>query len=344
MAEHIFLAPRAKETTYDNLKSTVINGRDYSELAHLLDEEGKKALSHGGKLYAWGNVENLKTRWDRMQPNDLILFYARGEFVYAGRCLYKQLSSQLSDALWPRSPRFNKPWSCVFFLTDIKLIKIPLSVINEIGKYNFRAVMGFQSVNNACVESIIQKYGSTENFVNNYSPQGDTAVSRKKAVWNKKRAEENAKDATFQQEIEYAPPIKLPPGRIKPPSPKLRKGSVAYQRKAGVARARLEEAKYKCEVDPNHVTFISRATGKPYVEAHHLVPVGRQGEFPDADLDVPENILILCPLCHRKFHHAIYEPQVELIERFLSIKKELLKGRGIEVSSETLSKYYSEDL
>ena len=59
---------------------------------------------------------------------------------------------------------------------------------------------------------------------------------------------------------------------------------------------------------------------------------------------VPENILILCPLCHRKFHHAIYEPQVELIERFLSIKKELLKGRGIEVSSETLSKYYSEDL
>ena len=78
----------------------------------------------------------------------------------------------------------------------------------------------------------------------------------------------------------------------------------------------------------------------PYVEAHHLVPIGKQREFPNADLDVPENILVLCPLCHRKFHHAIYEPQAELIDRFLILKKEILKRRGIEITGEQLRKYY----
>ena len=172
MPEHIFLAPRSNETAYDNLKSSVIHGRDYSELERLLDANGKKVLNNGSRLYAWGNVQNLKTRWDRMEAGDLILFYARGEFVYSGRCVYKQLSSELSDALWPRSARFNKPWSCVFFLNDIKPVKIPLSVINELGPYHFKAVMGFQSVSDACVRHIIEKYGSTEEFLDAFPAAG----------------------------------------------------------------------------------------------------------------------------------------------------------------------------
>lgn len=165
-------------------------------------------------------------------------------------------------------------------------------------------------------------------------------VRRRKGVRTKETMEENAKDATFQQEILDAPIISLPDGPIPPGIPNLEKGSVAWVRNPSIAKLRCEEAQYKCEVDPTHVTFISRATGKPYVEAHHLVPVSRQRDFVLGSLDVPENILILCPLCHRKFHHAQFEPQAELIEKFYLSRKEVLEKRGIQLSFETLKKYY----
>ena len=165
---------------------------------------------------------------------------------------------------------------------------------------------------------------------------------RRKAVWNKQKAEEDAKDASFQLLVDYTPAVKnLPDGPLPPPPPAKRSGSVAYSRNPGVAKGRLEEIGYKCEVDPNHITFTSRATKKPYIEAHHLVPVGRQGDFPNANLDVPENILALCPLCHRKFHHAVREPQFELVDKFLQLKKDKLKSRGIIISTEELRRYYA---
>ena len=142
--EMIFLAPRSHETAYDNLQSTIENGIPYSKVAAFLDENGQKVLSGYSKVYAWGNVASKKGSWDLMKPGDLILFYAHKEFVFAGRCLYKQLSEDLSDALWPRSPRNgNKPWSCVFFVHDIRPISIPLAIINEIGSYKLLALQGF---------------------------------------------------------------------------------------------------------------------------------------------------------------------------------------------------------
>jgi predicted HNH restriction endonuclease len=46
------------------------------------------------------------------------------------------------------------------------------------------------------------------------------------------------------------------------------------------------------------------AEGRPFMEVHHLVPMKFQEEF-TVELDVPENIVSLCPNCHRIIHHAI---------------------------------------
>lgn len=165
--------------------------------------------------------------------------------------------------------------------------------------------------------------------------------SRKRGKWTKERGQENGEDANFQQAISETPPaVNLPLGIIPPQPPRRRSGMAAYQRNPGIARKCMEEMGYKCEADPSHLTFISRATDKPYIEAHHLIPIAYQGDFPEASLDVPENILILCPLCHRKFHHGYHEPEMNLIERFYTLRKELLKARGIELSIDTLRNYY----
>ena len=65
-------------------------------------------------------------------------------------------------------------------------------------------------------------------------------------------------------------------------------------------------AKYKCEYDDTHMYFTAKTTGENYVEAHHLVPMEFQNQF-EKSLDVEANIISLCPLCHKKVHHATFD-------------------------------------
>ncbi|MCQ8213259.1 hypothetical protein NON08_12185 [Cetobacterium somerae] len=76
----------------------------------------------------------------------------------------------------------------------------------------------------------------------------------------------------------------------------------AFSRNSSIADQALKSANYKCEHQINHETFIS-GKGIPYMEAHHLVPMNAQEQF-EWDLDIPENLFSLCPMCHREIHHG----------------------------------------
>lgn len=76
-----------------------------------------------------------------------------------------------------------------------------------------------------------------------------------------------------------------------------------YARDRNVAIKRMELAGFSCEYNPEHSLFISRFSRKPYLEAHHLIPIGLQGDFSDS-LDTVHNVFCLCPYCHRAVHHA----------------------------------------
>jgi 5-methylcytosine-specific restriction protein A len=76
------------------------------------------------------------------------------------------------------------------------------------------------------------------------------------------------------------------------------------------------------------------------MESHHLVPIAKQVDF-DVNIDVPENIICLCPNCHRAFHSSELEYRNRLIEKFYLKRKEKLKSRGITVDVDTLKEYYN---
>ena len=90
-----------------------------------------------------------------------------------------------------------------------------------------------------------------------------------------------------------------------------------FARDKKIARRRLKLAEYKCQYDPAHYTFISRYNRKPYLEAHHLIPLGLQREFPQS-LDNINNIFSLCPLCHRAVHHAEEEQTRRILSKLVS--------------------------
>lgn len=98
-------------------------------------------------------------------------------------------------------------------------------------------------------------------------------------------------------------------------------------------------AAYKCEINPDHKTFISKCTGENFVECHHLVPMKYQGEHAKS-IDLSANIVALCPVCHRKLHFAELEEKTSMLSRLLKDRKERLKKIEIEISLKKLLEYY----
>ena len=68
-----------------------------------------------------------------------------------------------------------------------------------------------------------------------------------------------------------------------------------FLRDAGVVEAAKQRAAGRCEHCQSEAPFLTGA-GMPYLEVHHVVPLSQDGE------DRLENVLALCPNCHRKAH------------------------------------------
>jgi len=79
--------------------------------------------------------------------------------------------------------------------------------------------------------------------------------------------------------------------------------------------------------------FTSRASKNNYIEGHHLVPIEYWKEFNNS-IDVPANIIPLCPSCHRELHHGL-NVNVQIIVKYLFEKrKERLEKSGIDIENE----------
>ena len=144
----------------------------------------------------------------------------------------------------------------------------------------------------------------------------------------------------FQEEIQKGKRKELQAGAIQKKEKKQSSSSVSWSRDANMAFTALDNANFRCENDQDHETFIASKTGNQFVEAHHLIPMKYQGEFPVC-IDVPENIISLCPNCHRAFHNSIDNTKVELVKKFFIARKKGLIEREINIDENKLLEYYN---
>ncbi len=103
-----------------------------------------------------------------------------------------------------------------------------------------------------------------------------------------------------------------------------------WGRDPSVAREAIIAANYTCELFSGGRSFISRATGKPFMEAHHLVPMKLQSDF-GVSLDVVENICSLSPDAHRFVHHGVIEEVRESVLSLASGRAKFLDQIGVGV-------------
>ena len=114
-------------------------------------------------------------------------------------------------------------------------------------------------------------------------------------------------------------------------------------RSPAISAAAIRTANFLCEIDQSHQTFMSRAKGQRYVEAHHLIPISKQGLF-NVSIDVVANIVSLCANCHRQLHYGTDKDRRSLLKSLLNRRRQRLQEKEIDVSVEDFLGFYSSGL
>ena len=178
----------------------------------------------------------------------------------------------------------------------------------------------------------VQTYGGNnkiyEPFVKKYKQYIKT---KGKAI-----EDDDADDVVTTIDVDQNESFGAPEYKVEPKPQSTNVVSKKYTRDAYKAKKAIFNAGYECNIDKTHVSFKTKS-GKNYMEAHHLIPIGAQDDFNNS-LDVDANIVCLCPNCHRKLHHGANIDN-ELLKLF-NDRKDGLKKSGIDITFDDLKKYY----
>lgn len=105
----------------------------------------------------------------------------------------------------------------------------------------------------------------------------------------------------------------------------------------------IKKSYYQCEENYRHETFISKKTNKSYMEAHHLIPVCFQKmiwEKYHVNIDCVENLLSLCPTCHKAFHYGSNDVKIKMIETAYKICAPKYHAIGLDITLDEIKKLY----
>ncbi|YCM42235.1 HNH endonuclease signature motif containing protein [Verrucomicrobiaceae bacterium 227] len=115
---------------------------------------------------------------------------------------------------------------------------------------------------------------------------------------------------------------------------------LALKRDPRLALQRFQLQNHQCHIDSSCRYFTSRSSNLNYLEAHHFIPLEYQPYFPQS-LDIIENIVALCPFCHRAFHHAKEDFTRDLISQIIPQHGGLLEKFSLD-HEDVLSLYNCE--
>ncbi len=111
-----------------------------------------------------------------------------------------------------------------------------------------------------------------------------------------------------------------------------------------ISKRVLESNGFHCLCDNSHTTFTTNR-GNAYMEGHHLIPCTVsnsqriQMEF-GSKLDREENIVCICPNCHRAIHFGDNSTRRQVIINLFGKQEPSLKKAGIKIELNSLLEMY----
>lgn len=216
---------------------------------------------------------------------------------------------------------------------NVSFKKIDLRATKPLGKgYELGNICSkYYSFNDSITDSVL--INDLRDFVSIYKELKSYINLDIFALKNKLSEEE------YQEESQIVKAKNLPNGPVEKKSKNSVSSSSSWIRDPEISKIALEKSNFLCENDSSHKTFISESTGKQFVEAHHLIPMKFQDLF-NVSIDIPENIISLCPNCHKEFHLSKKADRSHLINKFVNKREKNLMNRGIYVSNSYLNDFY----
>lgn len=225
--------------------------------------------------------------------------------------------------------------------------EIPIEVANKYGDVKFTVLLNSLGI----VDEVDRKYKISDYVLSNYSDKIKNLVIYNKKpelilTLNEDELENNIDtDGDVDQDKVITAFIydinnpKFYKQNNRTPEPFRRGNTIRYKTNSRIAKTALHLANYTCEINPAHTTFISKL-GKPYMEAHHLIPMAYQKDF-SINIDRIENIVSICPICHSAIHLGNMSTRLELLLKLFDKREEQLKKVGLNINfGELFSKYY----
>lgn len=105
----------------------------------------------------------------------------------------------------------------------------------------------------------------------------------------------------------------------------------------------LENANYLCDCNDSKHFYFESVELDNYVEGHHIVPMNRQQEYfyDSINLDIPNNIVPLCPNCHRQIHLGSRQARLTIISELFVRNNVKLLALNPNLTLSILASYYN---
>jgi predicted HNH restriction endonuclease len=318
-----------------HLTDTIHNPFPIKQCLHLLDNSIVDKLKECNKhefVHMWGAVpgSSNKQRWLKLQPGDKVLVYSKGSFLYYGTIFLKTHNRQVAEIIWG-TDKTDRTWEYIYFIKNLEKVSFNVKDFNEFFGYssNFTP-QGFSNIEDKRFKLRLQQYESIDEMIH--------TLDNSFFVGNDNEEEESFHSSLQTKDLSTVTVVETLEPKNKPLL-KMINDRYQWTRDKDLAKKALKRAKFQCEIDNQHISFISKTSGVSYMEAHHLVPLKRQNEIENS-LDVLSNIVSLCPNCHRKIHHAEDKEKKQLLQNLFKQRKEDLFKQGVNITFDYLINSY----
>lgn len=323
----LFLISASNPLALSHLKDTLDIGVSIEEIRHFLGKEEELKLENTSEntLRIWGtkkgkNAINLTT-WNKINRGDYCLFYNNKKYIRSGKIYHKTANKKLAERLWGTDN--GETWELIYFIENWKKIDVDKNIVhNYLGYSKNFYLQGFMCPDKIRQNNLKFRFGSIENFVETVSTQDFDALKMnqelqeeidnlvREEIEKEKRKFSNSDWKSFlKDEIQRL--IKdSAPRYIVTKTKSIERNPNLYER----IKAYYD---YKCQVDESH--RFEHKDGGYYAEVHHIVPLSKCLKEDE------NNILVLCPSCHKKFHFGSKEVIRELVKKLPEPQKSAVK-------------------
>jgi hypothetical protein len=291
---NVFLVPAAAPTARANFEETMRRRVAPDRLVGLSTKSVSRAKAAVGGVRAWGTQpadSNLNVAtWEAMEPGDWVLFYSEGRFPAAGRVLLREHSPEVARALWGADAA-GQTWEYLYLMDEVRWIEAPRLVVLKALTYERSGFYPrkFIRVN----RSIDPRYEDVEEMLNDLTAVGEALTQAVSAAGSGDRAAAAVAVDPLVDRMSRAALAEAIRSHTTSAPPAVQKRVVEEldrDRRLVVKLKDLYEGRCQC----CGFTF-EKDNGEPYSEVAHLRAISKR----EANLDVKDNLVVLCANHHR---------------------------------------------